>query len=59
MYTLQYNYDNVLILKLLHVSGLTGLSSRIVQFYNTTVQPFYHPQYAEMSQVRECLHKDG
>jgi len=54
-HTLHYNYDNVLIRKLLHVSGLTGPSSGTAQFYKIIVQPCCNPQYVELSHVRQCI----
>jgi len=35
MHTFRYNYDNVLMAKFLHVSGLTGPSSGSTQLYKT------------------------
>jgi hypothetical protein len=55
IYTFHYSYDNVLIRKLLHVSGLTGPSSGTAQLYKTIVQLFSHPQYVELSHVRQCM----
>ena len=56
MHTLRQNYSNVLICKLLHVSGLTGPSTGSSQLSNTVVQHFfYHPRYVELSQVRHYM----
>jgi hypothetical protein len=43
MHTVRYNYNNVLICQLLHVSGLTGPSAGSAQLRKTTYP--YHHQY--------------
>jgi hypothetical protein len=55
MRTYLENYRNVLIRTLLHVSSLTDPPSRSVQLYKTNVQPFYHPQYVDLSQGFQCM----
>jgi hypothetical protein len=52
--------NNVLISKLLHVSGLIGPTSGSAQLYKTIVQTFCLPKYVELlprSSMCEC--KDG
>ena len=48
MHTLGYNGSNVLIYKLLHVSGLTAPSSGSAQLYKIIIQPFRHSHYVEL-----------
>jgi len=55
MHTLHYNYDTVLILKLLHVSCLTSPSSGTAHLYKTIVKLSCHPQFVELSHVRQCV----
>jgi len=35
--------------------GLTDPSSGIAQLYKAFIQPFYHSQYVELSQVHQCV----
>jgi uncharacterized ferredoxin-like protein len=54
-HTLRQNYNNVLIGKQLHASGVNSPSSGRAQLYKTIVQLFYHSQYVELSQVPQCV----
>jgi hypothetical protein len=35
--------------------ALIFYEQRGAQLYKTTTQPFYHPQYVELSEVPQCL----
>ena len=54
MHTLRQYYDKVSICILPHVSGLTGPSSGSARLYKTIIQPLYHSQHVELSQVCQC-----
>jgi hypothetical protein len=53
LHTLRYN--NVLIRQIPHVTGITVPSPGGAHWYTTVVQPLYHSQCTELSQVRQCM----
>jgi 7-keto-8-aminopelargonate synthetase-like enzyme len=55
MHTLEQNYCNVLIRKLLHVSVLTGASSGSAQLYTTAHPNLLSYPYVELSQIRQYV----